>query len=66
VSGGISKVEMDNLGLELQHHIKTFVGVSTKVMVQQAESIERTLVGKAKRVVDKRPKTAEVRPATIA
>jgi phenylacetate-CoA ligase len=66
VSGGISKVEMDNLGLELQHHIKTFVGVSTKVTVQQAESIERTLVGKAKRVVDKRPKTAEARPATIA
>ncbi|MFN5048789.1 phenylacetate--CoA ligase PaaK [Roseateles sp.] len=42
----------------LQHRIKTLIGVSTKVIVGQPDSIERTLVGKARRVVDKRPKGA--------
>jgi len=41
---------------ELQHRIKTLTGVSTKVTVGAPDSIERTLVGKARRVVDKRPK----------
>ena len=39
----------------LQHEIKTFVGVSTRVKVLDVGSIERS-VGKAKRVVDRRPK----------
>jgi phenylacetate-CoA ligase len=39
---------------ELQHRIKTLIGVSTQVDVGLPESIERTLVGKAKRVIDKR------------
>lgn len=42
----------------LQHRIKTLIGVSTKVIIGQPDSIERTLVGKARRVVDKRPKSA--------
>jgi phenylacetate-CoA ligase len=41
---------------ELQHRIKTLIGVSTQVEVGFPESIERTLVGKARRVVDKRPR----------
>ena len=41
---------------ELQHRIKTLIGVSTWVEVGMPDSIERTLVGKARRVVDKRPK----------
>ena len=41
---------------ELQHRIKTLIGVSTTVEVGLPESIERTLVGKARRVVDQRPK----------
>ncbi|MCA0243538.1 MAG: phenylacetate--CoA ligase [Proteobacteria bacterium] len=41
---------------ELQHRIKTLIGVSTTVEVGLPESIERTLVGKARRVIDKRPK----------
>lgn len=41
---------------ELQHRIKTLIGVTTRVTVGQPDSIERTLVGKARRVVDKRPK----------
>jgi phenylacetate-CoA ligase len=39
----------------LQHRIKTLVGVSARVDVGLPDSIERTLVGKARRVVDKRP-----------
>ena len=38
----------------LQHRIKTLVGVSTTVEVLPPDSIERTLVGKARRVVDRR------------
>jgi len=44
------------IGLALQHRIKTLHGVSTKVSVGLPESIERTLVGKARRVIDKRPR----------
>jgi phenylacetate-CoA ligase len=40
----------------LQSRIKTLIGVSTTVSVGAPESIERTLVGKARRVIDKRPK----------
>jgi phenylacetate-CoA ligase len=44
------------LGRELQHRIKTLIGVSTRVSVGLPDTIERTLVGKARRVIDKRPK----------
>jgi len=40
----------------LQHRIKALIGVSTTVSVGAPDSIERTLVGKARRVIDKRPK----------
>ena len=36
------------------HRIKTLVGISTKVDVLPTDSIERTLVGKARRVIDQR------------
>jgi phenylacetate-CoA ligase len=45
-----------DIAKQLQHRIKTLIGVSTRVDVGLPESIERTLVGKARRVVDKRPK----------
>ncbi len=38
----------------LQHRIKTMVGISARVQVGAPDSIERTLVGKARRVLDKR------------
>ena len=41
---------------ELQKRIKTLIGVSMRVDVGLPDSIERTLVGKARRVVDHRPK----------
>ena len=40
---------------ELAHHIKSLVGVSTKVEVQDPNSVARS-EGKARRVVDNRPK----------
>ena len=40
---------------QLAHHIKSLIGVTADVRVVQRGGIERSL-GKAKRVVDKRPK----------
>jgi phenylacetate-CoA ligase len=44
-----------NIGKHLQHMIKSLIGVSTEVSVLPPDTIPRTLVGKAKRVVDERP-----------
>jgi len=49
--------EADALARELEHCIKTHVGVTTRVSVVGADGIERTLTGKARRVVDKRPRS---------
>jgi phenylacetate-CoA ligase len=40
---------------KLQHHIKSYIGVSADVKLVPISTIERS-IGKAKRVVDKRPK----------
>jgi phenylacetate-CoA ligase len=48
--------DRDGIARELQHQIKSLIGVSARVDVGLPDSIERTLVGKARRVVDKRPK----------
>ncbi|RJG07540.1 phenylacetate--CoA ligase [Noviherbaspirillum cavernae] len=48
--------ETANLCKEIEHMIKTYVGVSTTVRVLECGSIERTATGKARRVIDKRPK----------
>jgi phenylacetate-CoA ligase len=47
--------EISSATKELQHHIKTYIGISTRVNVLQPNSIERS-AGKATRVVDQRPK----------
>lgn len=56
LQGRLSPAEFEAIGRELQHHIKTMIGVSTQVTVLEADAIPRTLVGKAKRVIDQRPK----------
>lgn len=66
LSGQLSQPQMDAIGNELQHHIKTYIGVSTRVSVLPMDTIERTAVGKARRVVDKRPKTTDRQPAGVA
>jgi phenylacetate-CoA ligase len=54
--GAMNPGDVDALCRELQHCIKTHVGVSTRVTLNPPGGIERTLTGKARRVVDKRPK----------
>jgi len=51
----MADAERNTEAATLAHAIKTFVGVSAAVKVQNAGAIERSM-GKAKRVVDKRPK----------
>ena len=48
--------EAEALARELEQRIKTNVGVSTRVRVVPPNAIERTLTGKARRVIDQRPK----------
>ncbi|MCK0505940.1 phenylacetate--CoA ligase PaaK [Aromatoleum anaerobium] len=48
--------QKEALAKELAHHIKTFIGVSAKVHVGEPFSIERVTIGKARRVIDRRPK----------
>ncbi len=55
-AGALGSAELREIGEWVQHRIKTLVGISTRVEVLAAETIERTLVGKARRVIDKRPK----------
>jgi len=56
LSGKLSAADIQQIGKELQHRIKTIIGVSTKITVMEFDAIPRTQVGKAKRVLDERPK----------
>jgi len=47
--------EDQDAGKKLQHDIKSFIGISTDVRIVPAGTVERS-VGKAKRVIDRRPK----------
>mgnify|MGYP001099968889 CR=1 FL=1 len=50
----LSVADRDALAKRLQHAVKTYIGVSARVTVQTAGLVERTLTGKARRVIDKR------------
>ena len=52
----LSATDREALGARLRHAVKTYIGVSASVSVQSAGLIERTITGKARRVVDKRMK----------
>ena len=54
--GEVPMDTIDAVGRELQHRIKTYIGVTTRVKLLPAQGIERSLTGKARRVLDKRPK----------
>jgi phenylacetate-CoA ligase len=56
LSSDLSPDLMAAIGKELQHRIKTNVGVSTRISVMTFDSIPRTQTGKARRVIDQRPK----------
>ena len=55
-SSSLSADDVAVISKELQHHIKTIVGISTRVTVLGFETIPRTLTGKARRLIDERPK----------
>jgi phenylacetate-CoA ligase len=54
--GSLAPAAVEVLGRDLQHRIKTHVGVTTRVTLLPPQGIERSMTGKARRVVDKRPK----------
>jgi len=56
LSGKLGRKEVQTIGNELQHRIKTNIGVSTRITVMEFDTIPRTQVGKARRVLDERPK----------
>ena len=50
-----SNAEKEFVAHDLQHHIKSYIGISARIDIVQIGDIERSL-GKAKRVIDKRNK----------
>ena len=48
----------------LQHLVKTYVGITVKVLVNKPDTLERS-AGKARRVIDKRPKEAAAKPSLV-
>ncbi|CAM5347403.1 MULTISPECIES: phenylacetate--CoA ligase PaaK [unclassified Thauera] len=56
LSGALSRNDTELIARELQSHIKTIIGITTKVSVMEFDTIPRTLTGKARRVIDQRPK----------
>ena len=56
LSESIGELKRREIGAEVRHHIKALVGVSADVHVVETDKIERTLIGKARRVIDRRPK----------
>jgi phenylacetate-CoA ligase len=53
---GVDERAASSIGAELEHQIKAYIGISTRVKVLPPDSIERTLTGKTRRVFDQRPK----------
>ncbi len=50
----LSIADRDQLAKKLGNAVKTYIGVSARISVQTAGQVERSLTGKARRVVDKR------------
>ncbi|WER48032.1 phenylacetate--CoA ligase [Cupriavidus sp. WKF15] len=61
-AGSLGSDDRAALERDLKDQIKTYVGVTTRVQVLDAEGIERTSVGKARRVLDMRPKITHEQP----
>jgi phenylacetate-CoA ligase len=55
-AGRIDEAGVRQIAGWVEHKVKSLVGISARVVVMQPESIERTLTGKARRVIDKRPR----------
>ncbi|MBI2320127.1 MAG: phenylacetate--CoA ligase [Betaproteobacteria bacterium] len=51
----LGRIEREAAAQKLQHDIKSYIGVSTHIRIADIGAVERS-IGKAKRVIDKRPK----------
>ncbi|HLL11414.1 MAG TPA: phenylacetate--CoA ligase PaaK [Rubrivivax sp.] len=51
-----AQADRDTIAAELHGRIKALIGVTARVHVGLPDTIERTLVGKARRVIDRRPR----------
>ncbi|MGO9005425.1 MAG: phenylacetate--CoA ligase PaaK [Beijerinckiaceae bacterium] len=56
LSGHVEVAQREAIGRDVAHHIKSLIGITAKIHVVETNMVERTVVGKAKRVIDKRPK----------
>ncbi len=56
LSENIGEIKRNEIGAEMQRQIKVLVGVTADVHVVETDKVERTLVGKARRVIDRRSK----------
>ncbi len=56
LTGKLGRGTLEEISRTLQHHIKTIIGISTRIKVMDFDSIPRTQTGKARRVIDERPK----------
>jgi len=56
LSGRLPAKEVAAIAADVRHRIKVLVGVSADIHVLETEKIERTQVGKARRVIDHRPR----------
>ncbi|WP_144639088.1 phenylacetate--CoA ligase PaaK [Bordetella genomosp. 13] len=52
----LDAAEREALGRQLQAAVKAYIGISARVNVADCGFVERTLTGKARRVIDKRPR----------
>lgn len=57
-ANGATPEAIDQSARQLQHHIKTNIGISTRITVMHYGELPRTQTGKARRVFDERPKQA--------
>ena len=51
-----AEANRDELAAWLRHRVKTLIGMSTSVSIGAPETLERTLIGEARRVIDQRKK----------
>ena len=52
----VASADRAAIGDWLQHRVKTLIGISTRVVVHGPDEMERTQTGKARRVIDTRPR----------
>ena len=55
-SGTLPRAEVDAIARAATHHIKTIIGLSSRVTVMEFDTLQRTQTGKARRVIDQRPR----------